>query len=68
MVEPHRTHYKLPCRPSSSRTKVVGGGLVWSNHPELTRNCTVGLLPHAEKWLEEVRSGQTTPNSLETAL
>ena len=35
---------------------------MWSNHPELTRN---GLLLHAEKWFEEVRSGRTTPNSLE---
>ena len=41
---------------------------MWSNNPKLTRNCPVGLLPHAEKWFEEVRSGRTTPNSLETAL
>ena len=34
---------------------------MWSNHPELTRN---GLLPHAEKWFDEVRSGRTTSNSL----
>ena len=41
---------------------------VWSNHPELTRTCPIGLLPPAAKWFEEVRCGRTTPNSLKTAL
>ena len=40
---------------------------MWSNHPELTRNCPVGLLPPASQWFEEVWCGRTTPNSLETA-
>ena len=31
-----------------------------SNHPELTRNCLVGLLTHASQWFEEVRWGRTT--------
>ena len=31
-----RTHSKLPASPCS---KVVRGRSVWSNHPELTRNC-----------------------------
>ena len=47
---------------------VVRGDSVWSNHPELTRTCPIGLLPPAAKWFEEVRCGRTTPNSLKTAL
>ena len=54
---------------------------MWSNHPELIRNCPVGLhhsevrcgstqnclLLPASQWFEEVWRGRTTPNSLETA-
>ena len=47
---------------------VVRGDSVWSNHPELTRTCPIGLLPPAAKWFEEVRCGRNTPNSLKTAL
>ena len=63
MVEPPRTHLKLPCRPASPlhhsgwrRFGVVKP----SNNPELTRNCVVGLLTHASQWFEEVRWGRTT--------
>ena len=45
VVEPPRTHLKLPCRPYSPCSTVVRGGSVWSNHPELTRNCPVGHIP-----------------------
>ena len=41
---------------------------MWWNHPELTQNCPVGLIPQAAKWFEEVRHCRTTQNSLETAL
>ena len=41
---------------------------MWSNNPELARNCTVGLLPPALQWFAEVRCGRTTLNSFETAL
>ena len=34
---------------------------MWWNHTELTRNCPVGLLPHAENWSEEVWSSRNTP-------
>ena len=68
MVEPPRTHSKLPCRSAYPCITVVRGGSVWSNHPKLTRNCPVGLLPPASQWFEEVRCGRTTPNSLDTAL
>ena len=68
MVEPPRTHSKLSCRPDSTSSKVVRGGSVRSNHPELTRNCPVGMIQLAEKWFEEVRCGRTAPNSLETVL
>ena len=49
---------KLSCRPDSPSSKVVRGGSVWSNYPELTRNCPVGLIPLAAKWFEEVRCGR----------
>ena len=55
-------------RPESPSSKVVQGISAWSNHPELTRNCPVGLTPLAAKWFEEVRCGRTTPVSLETVL
>ena len=55
MVELPRTHSKLSCRPDSPSSKVVRGGSVWSDHPELTRNYPVGLIPLAAKWFEEVR-------------
>ena len=61
MVEPPRTHSKLSCRPDSPCRKAVRGGSVWSNHPELTRNSPVGLIPLAAKWSEEVRCGQNHP-------
>ena len=48
-------------------TMSAGGSVsVWSNHPELTRNRPVGLIPPAAQWFEEVRCGRTTLNSLET--
>ena len=37
------------------------------NHPELTRNCPVGLLRRESQWFVEVWSGLTTLRSLETA-
>ena len=49
MVEPPRTHLKPPCRPDSPSSKVVRGGSALSNHPELTRNCPVGLIPPASQ-------------------
>ena len=64
VVEPHRTHSKLHCRPASPCITVVRGVSVLSNHPKLTRNCPVGLFPPAAKWFKEVRCCQTTPNSL----
>ena len=66
VVEPPRTHSKLPCRPDSPSSKVVRGGSALSNHPELTRNCPVGLIPHISQWFEEVLRqgcGRTTPFS-----
>ena len=71
VVEPPRIHSKLPCRPSPSRSKVVGGSSVWSNHPKLTRklHCRPSFL-----CITVVRGGsvwsnhQTTQNSLQTAL
>ena len=62
MVKPCRTNSKLHCKSASPVVRV------WLNHTELTRNCPVGLLPHAEKLFEEVRCGRTTLNSFETAL
>ena len=41
---------------------------MWLNHPELIRNCPVGLLPPATQWYEQVRCGRTSPNSLEPTL
>ena len=63
MVEPPRTHLKLPCWLASPSSTVVRGGSVWSNHLQVTRNYPVGLLPQTEKWFEEVRCGRTTLNS-----
>ena len=45
----------------------LGACCVHSNHPELMRNCPVGLLRHESQWFIDVRSGLTTPSSLETA-
>ena len=64
VVEP-RTQSNLPCRPASPFITVVRGGSVWSNRPELTRICPVGLLPPSSQCFGEVRCGRTAPNSLE---
>ena len=61
MVEPPQT---TPCRLSSSRSKVVGRGLVCSNHPEHTRNFSVGQLSHAAKWFEKVCHPKLRPVGL----
>ena len=65
MVEPPRTHSKLPCSPVSP---FITGGSVQLNHPELTRTFRVVLLPPSSQSFEEVWCGRTTPNSLEPAL
>ena len=68
VVEPPRTHSKLPFRPASPFITVVQVGSVWSNRPELTRTFPVVLLPHLSQWFEEVRCSWTSPNWLQTAL
>ena len=47
-MEPPLTHSKLPCRAAYPSITVVRGGSVWSNHPELTRNCPAGLFPQTQ--------------------
>ena len=49
MVEPLRTNSKLPCK---SAYPVVEG---WLNHPKLTRNCPIGLLPPGSQWFSVVK-------------
>ena len=67
-VEPPRTHSQLPFRPASPFITVVRGGLVWLNHPELTRTFPVDRLLHSSQWFEEVRWDRTPPNSLQRSL
>ena len=55
-------------KPRGIHTNLDRGGTVWSNHPEHTLNCLVGLLSPASLWFEAVWCGRTTPNSLETAM
>ena len=59
-----RTHSNLPCRPSSPSITVVRGGSVWSNGPELTRTCPVGLPPPSSV----VRGGSVWSNRPELTL
>ena len=62
-IEPHRTQSNLPCRPAYPFITVVRGGSVWSNRPELTRTCPVGLLPFP--LITVVRGGSVLSNCSE---
>ena len=61
VVEPPRTHSNLPSSPSITE---VRGGSVWSNGPELTRTCPVGLPPPSSV----VRGGSVWSNRPELTL
>ena len=42
----------LPCRPTSPFITVVRGDSVWTNRPELSRTCPVGLLTPSSQWIK----------------
>ena len=61
MVEPPRTHSKLPCRPASPSITVVRCGRTSTNSLE------TDLLPPSSQWFGKVRCSRNSPNSLRTA-
>ena len=62
VVEPPRTQSNQTCRPAYPFITVVRGGSVWSNRPELTRTCPIGLLP---PFITVVRGGSVWSNRFE---